>query len=371
MKTIHIYFLLISISIGSLLFSCSKNRSGIDTIILTTSFEESSRPVSSTHINLEKEFIYAKQYYIYNDSILIVVNKPSRENKFIELWNMKGHNIVGSYFTLGNGPGEMLLVQARLDGNTLIVRDIQKGQVSFLEIDSILFNDNYEVKVIKHEMMTPDINRDQFGNLIYENPFCFTNKEYSIDNDVNSRFLIGDESFQDKSINNYRFNTFNISQGILVSKSDKSKYFHCSYYHPYIEIYDKNLMMLRKIIIDDDDLKKQEFITTNSENSSFTNVAFSTTIPYAFRGICASENYVFVSYIGKLYAPTLADLTSPYPKSINTSYIMKFDWDGNLIDSYKYDGYINSISIGSDESTIYATSYNEDAVPILIKIPLP
>ena len=77
-------------------------------------------------------------------------------------------------------------------------------------------------------------------------------------------------------------------------------------------------------------------------------VVFLNTIPAAYTSFCYDESCFYVSYNGALLS-----YKNNFDRSLLKTWIMKFDWDGNFIDSYYIDYYIESMSLSKDSRYIY------------------
>lgn len=84
------------------------------------------------------EFIYAKKFWVYADSILIVLNKKHKDGYFVELHNLFTKENIVKLYRFGDGPDEMLSARVDMNGKTLLVNDFVKGQVAVVNLDSLL-----------------------------------------------------------------------------------------------------------------------------------------------------------------------------------------------------------------------------------------
>ena len=72
---------------------------------------------------------------------------------------------------------------------------------------------------------------------------------------------------------------------------------------------------------------------------------------HAFLCSAADEEHIFLVYCGKMFAHDY----HTYP-----SYILMLDWNGNLIDAYRFDRWIQAISPGTETGVFYLTVYADD-----------
>ena len=65
------------------------------------------------------EFIYAKKFWVYADSILIVLNKKHKDGYFVELHNLFTKENIVKLYRFGDGPDEILSARVDMNGKTL------------------------------------------------------------------------------------------------------------------------------------------------------------------------------------------------------------------------------------------------------------
>jgi len=145
--------------------------------------------------------------------------------------------------------------------------------------------------------------------------------------------------------------------GVIISNFQQDRIFYVNGNIPFIELYNSELELIRQIHGPDKLLAKYRIDNGNS-------ICFNKVIPYAYMCFCTSINYIYLTYIGDNHIP-MQNNVEDLP-----TWIFKFDWDGNLIESYSVGRYINSISLSLDEKSIYATAINEEKNPFLIKLSL-
>ena len=73
-------------------------------------------------IEVTRTFIHASDMFVYHDSILIVLNKPTASH-VLELYDLRSEEIISKHILFGSGPEEMLNCKADLYDNILQVRD--------------------------------------------------------------------------------------------------------------------------------------------------------------------------------------------------------------------------------------------------------
>lgn len=339
-----------------LLMGCSAKRDLGAVTQLDPSVKVDAVDLQIDTVNLAQEFIYAKQYMVYRDSVLIVVNKPAEEASFIELRSLTDNRLIGGYIRQGKGPGEMLRANVELEGNTLKVSDFVKQQIVFIDLDAVLSDpEGYRLPPFEEcRVFSYGKNRMADGRLVFENPYCFDDKKSGIKNDA-ARLFIGDSKTTDEDFGEHTYQTRNVSQGNLFMNPSKSKLVYASFNVPVIEIYDSVTTPLRTIL-GPEDFSDQQFVVDRGE------VIFKMPLPYAYLAYCYDDNYFYLGYAGERI-----DFNVKQEKDLHT-WIFRFDWDGNFVDSYYYPGYVNAISVSGDGKSVYASARDEDNMPFLVKL---
>ena len=91
------------------------------------------------------------------------------------------------------------------------------------------------------------------------------------------------------------------------------------------------------------------------------NVAFKDKIPYAYKSFCIDGDAFYISYVGDYMVN--GDETKDFG-----SYIFKFDFDGNLLESYHSPVYIGRLSKISGKDTFYCRSIDKQGSTVLCRL---
>lgn len=349
-----IHLLLVAV----LLASCysSSDKSTITTVTLTPDRLEGSSVLRIDTIGtFEELFLYAKEFLVYDDSILIVLNKKHTDGFFLEFYNLSHQKSMRKMYRLGNGPTEMLSAKIYLNKDTLNVTDYVKGQVAFVNMDSVVKNPLYNPLPIKHQVNGSYHAIAYKDSFLLENPYCFADKRIGIEQNA-PRFIVTDGKRPYTYATNYKYYTRNVVAGSIISNYFKQKIVYACMNSSRIEIYDTALR-LQKIIEGPIRLEADYSVSNEYDNNE---VIFKTNIPYAYLDYCVDDDYLYLTYFGDVL-PHNRNMKD-YP-----NWILKYDWEGNLIKSYFLDGYILAISKGSAKECLYIAVMNDDDVPLLLK----
>jgi len=338
-----------------LLHSCS-SRNIIQWETEVSDFRKNFQVVHLEKIDLPFDDIFVRHYFVYADTIVILLNRQSTDKHFLELFHLKSGKQMGAYFLYGNGPNEMLNARVKLNRNILTIEDIIKKQIAFVNLDSLLLNKSYKIIANPYKVVTQD--REQYENdlLAVINPYCFTNDELKVPNNQEPRIVITDYNTLWEPPEKY-YNTFPVSNGKIICNKEKDRIVFASGDEPFFEIYDWYLHPVKRVVLLSD-MEKIQYSIRNNE--AVPKVVFLNRVPYSFMKYCCSDSHLYLLFIGDF----LDEDDSIFDFS---SWVLKYDWDGNLLGSYYSDRYFESISLSSDEKKIYATTYDEKKeLPILV-----
>ena len=309
--------------------------------------------------NFEDEFIFAKEFLVYNDSVLIILNKAYQDIYFIECYDLVNKKHIRKLFRYGNGPNEMLSARVHLNNNNLYVNDYIKAQIAIINMDSLITSEDYDVKILGHktyESPTAVICNNKF---ILENPYYFKDDKLKI-KQGKSRFIStnGDKPYE-YSIT-YPYNTRNVSvDGCIITNDSCKRIMYASMHNSDLELYDYNLNVIK--IFNGLPKLETEYLINGIDEYNEKEIIFKKNIPYAYLDYTTDNEFVYLVYMGNLLKEntTMKD----YP-----NWILKFDWECNLIKKYYINAYILSISKSSTNDTFYITIMNEDENPLLLKL---
>ena len=336
---------------------CSRPQSQVqfpETVDLPPSIKTEAVSLNAVQVVSGDDYIAAKKMWAYKDSILVVLNTPVKDGFFLELANLCTKEKYGSFIHYGNGPAEMLNVNAVLNNGRMLVRDFAKYQIARFDVDSALANISYVCAPVRfsNNAGSPFVNFLDDNRLIMLNPYYFENPEMKISNGE-SRFIVGDagSKFTLLSEGSKKYYSYNVEQGDIIVNNEEDRVIYASLFSPRVEIYDCQLNPL-KLLTGPDDMDIRYAIEDGS-------VCFYD-IPYAYMGSAEAEDGFYLLYIGEF----LGD--EDYQKM--QSYIFKFDWDGNVLKSYHCGQYLNSISISSEDDVFYCSGHDEDGSNVLFKL---
>ncbi len=346
----YVYSFIIGV-VGCLICSCKHNKN--DDFSLQENIKTNAKHVKIDTIAIP-ELIYAELFLVYHDSVLIVLNKKHENGFFIEFYDLSHNKLINKFYRLGNGPNEILSAFVALNGNLLTINDYVKGQVAFLNLDSVLVNPSYISLPIRHFTSSPTVSQYYKANqLIIENTNCFEDDELGINNNA-PRFIVTNKGSDYVEKSNFKYSTRNVaSDGDIITNYALNKIIYTYMHKPIIEIYDNNLKGIKRILGPDKMLTQYRIVDNE--------IIFNRRIPYTYLDFCINKDYFFVTYMGDFLVG--GKNMEDYPL-----WIFKFDWNGNFVDSYNMGQYISSISISNDGKSFFGTGINIEKNPILLKL---
>ena len=303
--------------------------------------------------------IYAKEFFVYRDSILIVLNNRNENAHFLEFCRLSDMQPITRLYRLGNGPDELLNANVDFNRNTLIVNDFIKSQVAVVDIDSLLADPTYSAPPVRHQAEDSPTAIPYKGKFLLENPYSFVDENAGIIQEA-PRFIITDGKSPYEEKNSYQYYTRNVAvDGRIIANEAKDRIVYANMTKSSVEIYDMDLNLLRTITGPID--LPTKYVIHNEEGGMENEVIFKTNIPYAYLDYCTDDDYFYLTYVG--------DMLGSGKKTLDMHCrIFKFDWDGNFIDSYPVHNYVRSISKSQKEDAFYVTILSEEGMPVLIKL---
>jgi hypothetical protein len=336
---------------GALLVSCSEQNTGnVPVMTLDHTVKDTANTLISEDLNFNIP-IYAQKIYICEDSIAVVCNKNSEW--FLGLYNLNENRLLKNFLRRGNGPGEMLDVNFYFNNDTIGIEDFQKDRIAIIPIHDAVYNDSYKPELRPLSVLS-QYKLPYKGRLLALNPYCFINKEYGIDNN-GPRFIITDSNYVYEDSSSYEYDTFNVSYSTFFISHINDRIVFVNTYKPELEIYDLRLNPLREIL--GPEMPSQKYLIEDDGDVVFLN-----TIPAAYSSFCHDESYFYVSFNGNLLS-----YKNDFDTSVLKSWIFKFDWNGNFIDSYYIDHYVTSMSLSNDGRYIYAFGTDREGENVFYK----
>ena len=297
--------------------------------------------VTSDILPLSREMIHAKDLFVYNDSILVVLNNPTAKY-CIQVYNIYSGNHISDLIRKGNGPKEMLLCRARIIEDNLYIRDFAKGNYTVINLPCLLKStENYDVpefKKYKEKFNIYDF-LEVNNRILYLNPLCFEDINNKVDNHEPRLFYEG------YTLSRNKFNTFNVSQGTIISNDKYSLIVFASLNTNELEIYNYDLNPLIKV------LGPTYFDVKYAYDGN--HVSFKDNAYYGYQCIVTAGDTFWATYQGALI------------DRAKQTYIIQYKWDGTIVRAMHSDKYLSTISLSSKGDKLYLRGKDDDGVVVL------
>lgn len=344
------------IGIG-VLCSCSQDKT--DNFYLAKEIKTNAKILQIDTIGFFEDLIYASDFFVYQDSVLIVQNRKHDGVYFLEFYHLKQQKLIAQLFRLGNGPNEMLSAKLSINLNMLTVVDFVKDQVAFVNIDSVLQNSSYRAAPKRYYIHSPTVALYKENQYLIANPHCFKDDKLGIDNKTH-RFIVNDAKNSYVEKREYEYYTWNVAvNGNIITNYQHNRIVFISLHAPAIEIYDDNLTLLKQVHAPDKLPPNYRIVNDFDANEILFKKGY---IPFTYLNYCVDKDFFYLTYMGDYRDLTKNKMEEDYPL-----WIFKFDWDVNFIDSYYIGQYVSTISLSADGQSFYATAISKEKNPFLIK----
>lgn len=338
------YFCLTAIVLLSVV-SCKRvTTDNISTLALNDKIKDTAEALIPERIDFDFP-LSALGIYVWNDSIAVVRNSHmDRKHKFLELYNLRSGEFLKSFVDMGNGPGEMLVAKFFYQNDTVLMQDVMKRHITVIPLDSALsgsFKPEFKDTDIRSQVIWP-----YHSGLLALNPYCFVNEDAGVYNN-GARFIISDSNYVYKETKEYEFDTYNSVLASFFISYPNGRIAVYNSIEPEIELYDTDLRLIKKI-------RGPELTSNIRYNIMSDGDVLTIGAPTSYYCECYDDNYFYLTFVGRFIEDdeTIFD--------IDRSYIFKFDWDGNFVDSYYVDHFVSSMSLSEDGQSMYIFGVNRD-----------
>ena len=340
-----------------ILISCSSEKaSSVEVVEIPESIKSDAIELSAKIVPFAEPHLYVYKYFVYNDSLLLVCNMSSSEEKAIKVYTYPELEFISDFMPFGRGPGELLSAGFSMSGGDLIVNDPNIRYNFIIPIDSLL-NKDYTPLYNNHGIQAKSLAEYSKDSFVGNSPYYFNDDEKGIGNDAERLVLLSKTNKLSKEdiFGKHKYYAGNVSYGSLIANQDKKVIVYAGESFPDIEIYDYELN-LKKIV-----RAPGEFEYSYSVEAKNNWVYLNHNI-YCFSDLFYTDDYFYASYIGSY------DKGNDVPQGDYESLIFKFDWDGNLIETYKYDKRIFTFTVSTDGNTFHATVLDDEDSSILVEL---
>ena len=313
-------------------------------------------------IDLPEDETMASYFYVYYDTILIVVhNRP--DPFWLTIMNLNTKEVISNYFKKGNGPKEMLFNYTDLHNNRLLFIDRTALKISIINLDSVVqLGQLYEPKIYyqSSDSYTAVDALTDTSFLFYN--FWYLENEGEIINSSVPELVVTGKDANYSYVPQKEATAVNIVSGAGVL-SDVNRQKECIYHYckPQITLLNSSLDTI-KIICGPEPIEKYKY----EDRGNFGGLWPVLYNEYYRKGI-STDNFILVKN-NRLYNVPPKKLTEVREK--HKPEIFKFDWEGNLIARYQVKTFYALSGFSEKTNTLYLTIRDEEGENCLYKAQL-
>ena len=292
------------------------------------------REITSRKIELKNvtdKFIPARIYNIGDNIVLMQKNITNIPTTYI--FDIDG-NLLCEGLYLGRGPQDI---------NGLDVRFFSKAEDGFLLLEQSnsickVFLENKRLKIIDRQVVDMPFGLNGVVDLGNDKFCCLDLSE----SDTELNIISTKPDFETLSIGKYPPQSsgdifLNNMIGVGMPQKEKFAYFYN--FLGKFKIYSNEGDLLQDVCIGD--VKSQQIIENPQERIVY------------FMSACANDEYIYTSYLECEYQKRI-DLPS--------TRILKWDWNGNLVEQYKTDALISYMTITENNQLVGINTYSDENI---------
>lgn len=345
----------------TIVLSCSeKTKDNVASVTLDEHILSDSHPLKADSVWYPADSIYAKRFYVYADTILIVENQKAAGN-FLNIYNMHNRQLIAKLLPFGEGPGELLFAQMNYDGNSMRVMDYINRRLCNVDIDRVVKDKDYKPDLLplSQSYIITSSPVSYGDSILYANPFHYVNRQANIDQQPPRLIASTIENPEPEMPMDFDYMTFNVGQGFLGANAHSGNIFFASNETSTIEFYTPDLKLVKRVMGPVSLPEAKLSISAGEEGKR--DVCYKGMLqPEAYRGFTSTADKLFFLYTGK-------EVPLNNPKNFR-SYILCFDWEGNFQKSYSAPARVYALSTSATADTFYATIMDKEGNPKLVKL---
>lgn len=318
-----LFVTLVILFISFLLSSC-RDHPEYEKTTIGSEVKTAASPLQLEKMDLGDKLFAAERCYVFSDSILVIQNLKNSMKPFLEFYNLFTGELYKTAILRGNGPNELLDMISKNSNNYLLINGYVNDKYSRINVSDFVNSDNNVISFTPYSFECQSM--DQWNNdlFIVENPYRFVNKQLRIKQNVPRLLFVGANSTIE---NNDLISAINVTRGNMLINKSIGKICYYSRSDATIELYD-TLLNLKKAIIGPDQLK-QEYSMSNGS------LVFSNVITNSYLSACYNDSILLFAYEGREKNPMNNNAGDDNHYNI---WLFMFDWDGNFVKSFVFDG---------------------------------
>lgn len=375
METKKNVLIIMAVLVSGAVISCAGKASsdGFETTVIEQAVLDSATMLvaDSTERRFDR-LTDAHVMLVYHDSLLIASNSVQAYGEpLLSFYEMRGRlRHLADYIPSGSDIDEMVACGIAITGDELFVNDCY-------------YTDRYGTISLRKPLPKADaLHLSHSGveergvaavpfrrGLLVENPQRFFDDEAGIHNDV-PRLLYYEQGRCLTPQKHVTFQVADVNTGAdLHSNTARRRVCFVSHRQPIVEFYDDSLHLIRLVTLPSDAPQKIQVgmpKTTmhqkrhHGDRGAGIGATFDQTRRvvgasnqlHAFLCSAADDEHIYLVYCGKQFS---------YDYHTYPTYILVLDWNGNLVDTYRFDRWIQALSPSAETGVFYLTVYADDA----------
>ena len=272
--------------------------------------------------------------YVIEGNICSIYNRGKKEF-VLEIKPMSDKSHSTHIIPYGPDSDQMLLVSSSVSGSRILVQDIVQKKYTIVDILAPVENIHYKPEMIPLTLLTQEMVPIDKDKILYLNQGSFRSRE--------PRFYYDVPNKKPHKISKNGQKSMNILDGTLLYNSSKNNVAFLSLYTPEIEIYDA-------------DSKSQKYKISIARDEDVE-------IVYIFSGTI--KEYLFKNKVPLCFMTGASDdesLVAVYRDEKGLSYILLFDWEGNLHNGFMVKEEVCSVSLYDDYIYCWQRSGERDCL---------
>lgn len=293
------------------------------------------------------------QIYVFGDTLLLVCEKLSEAGRLFTVLNLKtGEDLTpDSLFLYGAEDGKLMPSIVYRHRDTLLISDVVKRDIYLISVDDLLAGRKCpplasDIKWSANKILP------YRGRLLFLNSECFpeVSEEYHKDG---PRFAYTDSSYNYEAPQSM-YSTLSVVTGEYDINWSKGRIIFGDDDVNRIEVYDTDLKLLR-ILMGRNRFMPEYACVQNRDGYIF---AYTGEICQAYRAVVSTDEFAYLLYMDSVWI-------EDEDRDSFCSYVLKMDWNGNIVTSYRIGAYVKSLSVSENDSCLYAFCLDEHGYRIL------
>lgn len=279
---------------------------------------------------------FESSVYVWRDSLVIVLNRADGKEcmDILEVFRIQDWSMLGTSLPYGSGAGEFFYMQSALSGDCLILFDIVKKQFVVLKPDAQRKDWLEDIRPTAAVSYVAQAFTGYGDRMLMLNPRYF--EDSNGHSNRQSRLAVTDTSWQWTVPETEYFPT-NVTQGSLVADAERGRVLFFDGNSSTAELYDEDISRPVRVMTGPD-FSAPAYVFV-PENEGVVSV-YRKADPTAHYVCAASDSsQVLAAY--------------RHVDSLDYDYIFRFDWEGNLLGSYRLDCRVRTLSLSADGKSVY------------------